>query len=258
MNLLSLRNIVFSYNGKRLFHQFSLDIPEGDFLGIIGPNGSGKTTLLKLIAGILKPSKGEVTVSGENLLCLRPKERGKLIGYMPQESHFLWNFSVREIVLMGRYPHHKRFEREGKDDFEIADWAMRMTNTFDLKERGINNISTGERQRVVLARVLTQKPKILLLDEVTSHLDIGQATDILRILQELNRWKKITCLFSVHDMNMAMLVAKRILLLSKGKAVACDIPEKVIQPELIKEAYDVTPIIGTHPELNIPWVFLNL
>ncbi len=258
MDAILLKELSFGYTKENLFQNFSLSIPEGDFLGIIGPNGSGKTTLLKLIAGLLKSTSGQVLVFGEDLFHRKPKERGRLIGYMPQESHFLWNFKVKEVVLMGRYPYHRRFEREKREDFEIADLAMRLTNIIDLKDRGINNISTGERQRAVLARVLCQNPKILLLDEVTSHLDIGQAIEILRILRHLNTTYKITCLFSSHDINLAAMVAKRILLLAKGQVIACDRPDKVILPELLEKVYSIRPLITTHPKLNIPWVILNL
>ncbi len=258
MKALTLTNISFGYSAERVFQDFSLDISEGEFLALIGPNGSGKTTLLKIMDGILRPKTGEIRIFGKEISSLLPKERGKLIGYMPQESHFTFNFLVKEIVLMGRYPYHKGFERERKEDWAIAEWAMKLTNTFHLKERGINNISTGERQRVVLARVLTQRPRILLLDEVTSHLDIGQTIEILRILKRLNRKEKITTILAVHDVNLAGLVGERVLLLSSGKIIACDRPENVLLPNLLEEVYKIRPVVKTHPELRIPWVFLNL
>ncbi|MEO0117204.1 MAG: ABC transporter ATP-binding protein [candidate division WOR-3 bacterium] len=259
MNALCLKDIKFGYeDNEEIFSGFSLEISEGDFLAIIGPNGSGKTTLLKLAAGLLKPLSGMIEVFGQNLLSLRPKERGKLIGYMPQESHFLYNFQVKEIVLMGRYPYQKRWEKEKREDISIAEMAMKMTNTYQFREKGIEELSSGERQRVVLARVLAQKPRILLLDEVTSHLDIGQTMEILRILLDLNRREKITFLLAVHDINIALLVAQRILVLHKGKIVICDTPEKAISPELLKEIYGYKPTLGIHPELKIPWVFFNL
>jgi len=261
MTALLLKEITFAYSGnsgRNVFQKFSLEIPEGDILAIIGPNGSGKTTLLKLAGSLLKPLSGEIRVFGQDLFHLKRKERARIIGYMPQESHFLWNFKVQEIVLMGRYPYQKRFGGGSKEDFIIANQAMRMTNTIQFKERGIQELSSGERQRVVLARLLAQKPKILLLDEVTSHLDIGQAIEILKILLDLNKKEGITCLMNVHDVNLAALVAKRVLVLVNGRIVALDVPAKVIVPELLKEVYGCPVIVKTHPELNIPWVFLNL
>lgn len=258
MNALYLKGIKFGYETtEEIFSDLSLEIPAGDFWAIIGPNGSGKTTLLKLTAGLLKPFSGKVKIFDQDLFSLKPKERGRLIGYMPQESHFFYNFRVKEIVLMGRYPYHRRWEKEKREDILIAERAMKMTNTYQFQDKGVEELSSGERQRVVLARVLAQKPRILLLDEVTSHLDIGQTIEILRILLALNNQEKITFLLAVHDINIALLVAKRILVLNKGKVIICDTPEKVISPELLKEVYGYQPTVGVHPELKIPWVFFN-
>jgi len=172
-----------------------------------------------------------------------------------QENPFAFDYSVSDVVMMGRNPYLGRFQSPGKHDREAVTAALEFVDAIFLRDKRINSISAGERQRVVLARALAQEPGILVLDEATSHLDIAHQQLIARILLELNRQGK-TVVFLSHDLNLAALYCSRILLLDRGKAVACDVPERVITAELIRAVYGVEPIVTRHPESGRPQVML--
>lgn len=255
MNAIELRSVGFGYTADRLFSDFSLAIAEHEFFGVIGPNGSGKTTLLRLLARLLVPQAGEIEITGKPLDAYSHRGLARLLGFMPQENHFAFDFSVEEVVLMGRNPFLGRFQRPGKLDLDRVRAAMEFTDTWTLRAKSINEVSGGERQRVVLARTLTQEPRILLLDEPTSHLDIHHQLSILQILRRLNR-QGITIVVNLHDLNLASLACSRLLLLHEGRPVACDSPEQVLKPELIRRTYGIEPIIERHPESGRPQILL--
>ncbi len=257
MNAIELKNMHFGYEAVELFSDFSLAVTEGEFFGVIGPNGAGKTTLLRLMAGILKPRMGDITIFDKNIKSLSRIEIAKLVGFVPQESFFAFDFTVFEVVLMGRHPYLKRFQRPKSDDVHFALEALEFTDTLQFKDKSINRISAGEKQRVILARTLAQGPKILLLDEATAHLDITHQLAVLNILNRLNR-KGITVVFLVHDLNLASSHCSRILLLDRGRSVACDTPEKVLRPELIEQVYKVKPHIIKHPKTRTPQLILPI
>ncbi len=257
MNALELKNITFSYEREPLLIDFSLAIATGEFFGIIGPNGSGKTTILKLMAGFLKLQAGSILVLNQSINNIVRNNLAKIIGFVPQENFFAFEFSVFDVVLWGRNPYLKRFENPKKSDLDKTLAALTFADILLLKDKSINRISAGERQRVVLARALAQEPKILLLDEATSHLDITHQVEFLKILKRLNK-EGLTIVFLSHDLNLASLVCSRILLLDKGKPVICDIPEKVLKPELIEQVYKVKPYLQNHPETSTPQIILPL
>lgn len=261
MSAIELRSIEFGYTRNRglspdfEFSDFSLAIAEREFFGVIGPNGSGKTTLLRLLARLLTPQAGAIELDGRPLVAFAHRELARLIGFMPQENHFAFDFTVEEVVTMGRSPFLRRFQRPGRLDQEKVRAAMEFTDTWSLRAKGINEVSGGERQRVVLARTLTQEPRILLLDEPTSHLDIRHQLSILEILRKLNR-QGITIVVNLHDLNLASLACSRLLLLDKGKPVACAAPESVLRADLIRQVYGIEPIVEQHPESGRPQILL--
>lgn len=257
MFAIELENIRFRYEQNDVLTNISVNINSGEILGIIGPNGAGKTTLVKLIAGLLKPNSGTIKIFGERLDALSLNKRAKLLSYVPQENFFYFNFSVLDIVLMGRHPYLKPMERPQKSDIEKAFEALKFTAAIELKDRNIMEISSGERQRVVLARALASDPKILLLDEPTSYLDITHQIDIIKILKKLNQ-QGLTIIFLSHDINLTNLVCNRILLLHHGKIVACDEPSKVMVSELIQKVYGISPYLIEHPESKTPQIILPI
>ncbi|MDH5186842.1 MAG: ABC transporter ATP-binding protein [candidate division WOR-3 bacterium] len=255
MNALELKSINFSYEKEDFLKDFSLAIESGEFFGIIGPNGSGKTTILKIMAGLLKPRSGNVLILEKDINLISRNDMAKIIGFVPQENFFTFEFTVLDVVLWGRNPYLKRFENPKKTDFDKAIQALTLADIFPLKDKSINRISAGERQRVVLARALAQEPKILLLDEATSHLDITHQVEFLKILKRLNN-AGMTIVFLSHDLNLASLVCSRILLLDNGQLVICDKPASVLKPELIEKVYKVKPYLQNHPETGSPQLIL--
>ena len=255
MLAIEVNNISFSFETKLVLSDLSVQINSGEFFGIIGPNGAGKTTLLKLIGGLLKSNQGSIKILGKTLAEIPINERAKLISFVPQENYFSFDFTVFEIVLLGRHPFLKQLERPKKSDVDKALDALRFTDALELKDRSIMELSSGERQRVVLGRALASEPKILLLDEPTSYLDITHQIEIIKILKKLNQ-EGITIIFLSHDLNLTSLVSDRVLLLSEGKMIACDRPERIINDELIKRVYKISPHIIVHPDSNKPQIIL--
>jgi iron complex transport system ATP-binding protein len=252
---IELSGLSFGYTEKLLFEGFNLEVAAGEFLGVIGPNGAGKSTLLRLVAGLLRPASGSVRILERDLGGFGRREVARTLGVVLQENPFAFDYSVADVVMMGRNPYLGRFQSPGKHDREAVTAALEFVDALFLRGKRINSISAGERQRVVLARALVQEPEILILDEATSHLDIAHQQLIARILSVLNRQGRTVVLLS-HDLNLAALYCSRILLLDRGKAVACDVPERVITAELIRSVYGVEPIITRHPESGRPQVML--
>ena len=255
MKAIELSGIAFGYDERLLFEGFNLEVAAGEFLGVIGPNGAGKSTLLRLVAGLLRPARGSVRILERDLGALDRREVARTLGVVLQENPFAFDYSVSDVVMMGRNPYLGRFQSPGKHDREAVNAALEFVDALFLRDKRINSISAGERQRVVLARALAQEPGILMLDEATSHLDIAHQQLIARILLELNRQGKTVVLLS-HDLNLAALCCTRILLLDRGKTVACDAPERVITAELIRSVYGLEPIVTRHPQSGRPQVML--
>ncbi len=255
MNALELRAVSFGYEQEELFESFCLEVRQGEFFGIIGPNGAGKSTLLRLGAGLLKPRKGKVAVLGHDLSRTQRREIARMAAVVPQESFFAFDYAVEDVVMMGRNPFLGRLQQPGPTDRARVNEALEFVDAAGLRHKGINEISGGEKQRVVLARALAQEPEVLLLDEATSHLDISHQQSFVRILGRLNRQGK-TIVFLSHDLNLAALACSRILLLHQGREVACDVPERVITRDLIRTVYGVDPILLRHPETGRPQVMM--
>jgi iron complex transport system ATP-binding protein len=257
VNAIELSSLAFGYGERLLFEGFDLDVAAGEFLGVIGPNGAGKSTLLRLVAGLLTPARGTIRILARDLGALGRREVARTLGVVLQENPFAFDYTVSDVVMMGRNPYLRRFQSPGKRDREVVNSALEFVDAFFLRDKRINAISAGERQRVVLARALAQEPAILMLDEATSHLDIAHQQMIARILSALNRQGR-TVVFLSHDLNLAALYCSRILLLDRGKAVACDVPERVITAELIRSVYGVEPIVTRHPESGRPQVMMPM
>ncbi len=239
MAILEINNIDFSYNEKSVLKDISLSISKGEFLSIIGPNGSGKSTILKLITKLNTPNKGEILLNNVNIKDINQRDLAKSISLVPQNTYIEYEFSVKELIAMGRFPYKKRFERESKDDYAIVNKAMERTNTKYLEDRLITEISGGETQRVTIARALAQETDIILLDEPTSFLDINHQIEILNLLRDLNKEEKKTILLVIHDINLAARYSDRIMILKDGLVMDIGQPEDVITKENILKAYNL-------------------
>lgn len=247
-----LERVSFRYDRTWVLREVSLAVERGEFLGILGPNGSGKTTLLNLIDGILAPREGRVLLEGAEAASLDRDELARRVAVVPQDSPLIFPFTVQEIVLMGRAPHLGRWRFEGKRDFEIARDAMERTGTLALAGRPLSELSGGERQRVLIARALAQEPRILLLDEPTSNLDIRYQSSFFNLVEELNRTRGLTVLAVSHDINLASLYCRRIVLLKDGSVYGEGRPEETITEESIRDVFEVPVKVDRHPQTGKP------
>jgi iron complex transport system ATP-binding protein len=237
---LEARELSFAFEpGHPVLEQVSFALMAGELLAVLGPNGSGKSTLLRILSRVLKPGSGQVMVLSRPLESFSRKELAQKIAVIPQSSVIEFPYRVLEVVLMGRSPYLGRFQLEGKRDLEIARQALLMTDCLELAERGMEEISGGERQRVILARGLAQEPEILLADEPFTHLDLHHQVRFLGLLSALRKARSISVLFTTHDLNLAGIFADRILLLEGGKVAALGTPEQVLDPELVSRIYRV-------------------
>lgn len=244
MSLLELTGVSAGYRrGDPVIRGISLSLQEGAFLGLIGPNGCGKSTLIRAVSGVLDLTEGLIRLDGEQLSGLSRQEIARSIAVLPQDASCAFPFSVREIVTMGRYPHMGRFQSLGPADEEIVEEALVLTDTLRLEGRSITALSGGERQRAMVARALAQRPKLLLLDEPTSHLDINHQVEVFDLLQHLNREQGLTLICVTHDLNYAAEYCDRLLLMSEGAICACGRPEEVVTAETIARVYGVEVVV---------------
>jgi iron complex transport system ATP-binding protein len=252
---LRIHNLTVSYNGSPALKDVTLDVPEGDFMCLLGPNGSGKTTLLRTIAKVLTPTAGAVYLSDKDLRDVRVRDLAQQMSVVPQSDVIDFDFTVEDIVLMGRMPHLSRFASLSEHDWQTVNQAMQATNVTHLRHRLITEVSGGERKRVIIARALAQQPKILLLDEPTSNLDINYQYEIMGLVYRLNAAQRLTVLAVLHQINLASAVAKTILLLNQnGQIHAVGTPEAVITQENIEAVYRTPVLVTPHPLTGKPQV----
>ncbi|CAD7769152.1 Cobalamin import ATP-binding protein BtuD [Candidatus Methanoperedenaceae archaeon GB37] len=247
--MLKIRNLKVCYGKREVLRGVNLDVEEGELLGIIGPNGSGKTTLIRAITGVIRPEDGRITSRGEDLSSWDRKTIARHIAVVPQSVSIDFEFTIEEIVLMGRTPHLNG--RENPEDYEIVRNSMRETETVHLKDRLITELSGGEIQRVIIARALAQEPEILLLDEPTSHLDIRGQVEVLHLIKKLVK-NGITALAVIHDLNLAAAYCDRIALLYNGQIMAHGRPESVLTRENIQEAFKITVTVEKNKTNSTP------
>jgi iron complex transport system ATP-binding protein len=215
--------------------------------GLLGPNGSGKSTVVRLLSGVLVPQRGRVCLAGQPLTTLRREALAQRIAVVPQETRIDVPFSVFEIVLMGRTPHHERFGFESKADIALAHRAMELTDVKGLAHRAIHELSGGERQRVILARALAQTPQLLLLDEPTAFLDIKHQVEVCDLVRHLSRQEGLTVVSILHDLNLAALYCDRLALLKQGRVFASGAPSAVLTRANIQAVYETAVSIGMNP-----------
>ena len=245
--------VKFKYSNKTVLNGLNLDIEKGSFLSILGPNGSGKTTLLKNMCNLLKPYEGAIYIDNLQLKGIKYKDLAKTMAVVHQGSNPNFEFNIHDIVLMGRYPHQKRFSFDSKADLDIVKQVMLDTDIWKLREKSIFEISGGERQRVIIARALAQQPEILLLDEPITFLDIKHQISILNLCKKLNKEKQITIITTMHDINLASRYSDYILLLDSGKVEVLDIPEKVVTEKNIEAVYGIKVKL-INEEKEVPYI----
>ncbi|MDT7041419.1 ABC transporter ATP-binding protein [Candidatus Nitronereus thalassa] len=236
-------------------------IRTGSIVGIIGPNGSGKTSLLKLFMGLLQPESGAISLFGQELRTMRPATIAQQIALVPQETSQVFPFTIGELVLMGRFPFHQPFDGWGWDssaDVHLATQAMADMEVRTLADRMMSEVSGGERQRAMIARALTQDPRILLLDEPTAFLDLHHQLDIVRKLRQLNQSRGLTVVMVSHDLNLASQCCDQLFLLHQGKIITHGTPSEVIRPEVLEPVYRCQILVDEHPHSHAPRVTLSV
>ncbi len=248
MNI-TIDGLSFSYDSFPLLDAIDLVIHEGEVVALVGANGSGKTTLLKNISGILTPNKGAVYLGMEKLNDLSCLELARHLGALEQEKEVGFDFTVREIVSLGRIPHRGRFVRQTTTDRYWIDRAMELTHTIDLSDRSMYELSGGERQLVFLAMLLAQNPRILLLDEPTTYLDIDHQLQIMDIIRQ-QAAAGLTIVMAIHDLNLSSQYADRVAMLHHGKLLAVGSPQDVLTRDNIKQAFKADVAIGKDPLTN--------
>jgi iron complex transport system ATP-binding protein len=224
----------------------SADIPRAAVVGVLGPNGSGKTTLLRLLSGTRTPDAGRVLLDGAPLTQLPRRAVARRIAVVPQETHLAFEYSVQEMVMMGRHPHLGLFELEGPDDFSVVRDAMEATGTAHLADRRFSTLSGGEKQRVVIAAALAQAADVLLLDEPTASLDLKYQLEIAALLLTLNRERGTTLVISTHDLNLAASVCRDLVLLREGRVVAAGATLDVLTSANVRALYGVDATVDRH------------
>jgi ABC-type cobalamin/Fe3+-siderophores transport systems, ATPase components len=240
------------YGAHQILEAIAFSVHSGEMIGICGPNGSGKTTLLKAMSRIVAPAAGEVYYNGEDMDTLSFRMLAQRVAVVPQETTINFDYTVREIVMMGRHPYIGRFASESREDHAICDRVMRLANVSHLADMPVNQISGGERQRVLIARALAQEPDILLLDEATSHLDISHQIEILTIIRK--EMEKTATISVFHDINLASCYCDRIILLKERQIAGIGTPPDVLTENLIHSVYGINVIAGTHPSTNRPYI----
>lgn len=255
--LLNILGVTCGYGTSLVLKNANVQINSGDFAGIVGPNGSGKSTLLRTISRILKPLYGKVLLKGEDIYHIPASEIAQKMAVLTQEPGLDFPFTVKDVVMMGRLPHIKRFARESLKDIEAVDRALELTDTVSLADRHVNELSGGEKQRVLLARALAQEPKIILLDEPTSYLDLNYQIEIMELLVRLRREYGLTIIMVLHDLNLASRYCDYLLVVKNGAIHAVGSPRQVITANMIKEVYGCQIRVECPDSIERPYIVFN-
>jgi iron complex transport system ATP-binding protein len=239
--LLHATEVSFRYRpeGPRVLDRISLEVRPGEVVGLLGPNGSGKTTLLRLLSGVRTPTTGVVRLDGEALSGLSRRAVAQRVAVVPQGIELAFDYTVLDLVLMGRHPHLGPFAVEGPADYAHARAAMAATGIAALEDRLFRTLSGGEQQRVIIAAALAQQPQVLLLDEPTTALDLGAQLDLAALLRRLNTEHGVTLVISTHDLHLAASVCDRIALLKRGRLVGCGAVTEMLTPDHLRTVFDV-------------------
>lgn len=240
--------VTWGVDGQPIVRGVDLDVPDGAFVGLVGPNGSGKTSLLRCVYRVLTPDAGLVTVGGDDVRRMAARELARRMAVVPQDAPTEFAFTVAEMVAMGRSPHKGPLELDGEGDRAIVLDALARVGLAEHAERSVLTLSGGERQRVVVARSLAQHVRVLILDEPTNHLDVRYQFEVLELVRDLG----VTVVAALHDLNLAAAYCDRIYLLQAGAVVAAGTPEEVLVAERLEAVFGVGALVEPHPVTGRP------
>lgn len=228
-------------SGNHILKGIDLEIGDRELVGVIGPNGSGKSTLLKCIYRVLKPTKGVVYLDGKSLDSYSYRDSARRVAVVAQHNYYNFDFSVKDVVLMGRSPHKRALDRDTAEDWQIVAESLETVGMTAFADRSFSTLSGGEQQRVILARALAQRTPCLILDEPTNHLDIKYQLQLMDLVRSLDR----TVIAAVHDLNIAAMYCDRLYAVKDGRIIGQGAPKALLTPEFIREVYEVDAQIMT-------------
>ena len=256
--MIRIHNLVGGYKESPIINDLDLEINKGEFFALLGQNGSGKTTLFKLITGQLPIKSGKITLSGKEVQSLSKLEKAKKMAVLTQEVQVSFDYTVEEIITLGRYPHQKGFFKQlSKEDRKVIEEVMDITNVSQFRKAQFRMISGGEKQRVLLAKALAQEPEVLLLDEPTNHLDIKHTFHMLDLLKERQQTRGLTIFAILHDLNVASLYADRIALLHEGRFLEVGDTDTLRKVDQLKKVYEVKVNAQSHPNVPKPQLLMT-
>lgn len=252
MKSIETKNLDIAYDDTLIVRELNMQIPEGKITSIIGANGCGKSTILKAVGRILKPKKGVVHLSGQDISKLPTKEIAKKMAILPQTPTAPSGLTVGELVAYGRFPHQKGFGNLTEEDKRIVKWALTATKLSEFERREVDALSGGQRQRVWIAMALAQQTDLILLDEPTTYLDLAHQLEVLKLLYELNRNQKCTIVMVLHDLNLAARFSDYIIAIQKGAIIEHGAPEEVMTPEVLRKTFNINADVVIEPKSNRP------
>ncbi len=252
MNSITTQKLDIAYEEALIVNSLDLNIPHGKITSIIGPNGCGKSTVLKAIGRILKPRNGFVYLNGENIRKLSTKEVAKKMAILPQTPTAPSGLTVSELIAYGRFPHQQGFGKLTPKDREIIQWALSVTKLTEFEHREVDTLSGGQRQRVWIAMALVQQTDLILLDEPTTYLDLSHQLEVLQLLYDLNRKEGCTIAMVLHDLNLAARFSDHMIAIRSGRIIKYGSPEKVITPQVLKDAFSIDASIVKEPRTGRP------
>lgn len=254
--MLQADSISIRYEKKTIVHQFSFQAAEGEIVSIIGPNGSGKSTVLKAIAKTIPFYEGNVTLAGKSLQSMRSKQVARTMCMVSQKNEAPIDMTVVDLVSYGRHPHKKWYETMNEEDTEIVHWALGRTHLTGYEDRTVSSLSGGESQRAWIAMALAQQPKVLLLDEPTTYLDISHQHEVLELVRELNKEMGMTVIMVLHDLNQAARYSDQIVVVQEGQRIMCGSPACVMTTDMIRDVYRMDAEVEYAPTESTPRVHL--
>ena len=252
MSFLCTQGLSAAYDGRIVLSDINVEFLKGKTTALIGANGSGKSTLLKNLARLLNPLKGQVLLEGQSIHTLNTKTLAQQMSILPQGPKSPSDISVRELVTYGRYPFLSWMQRPGTEDVKIVEWALEQTRMTELQDRPVDNLSGGERQRAWIALALAQQPRLLLLDEPTTFLDICHQLEVLELLKRLNHDLGITVIMALHDLNQAARYSQHVVALQQGKLAACGTPTEIFTEKLLQSVFSIDAEVFWDTRFNAP------
>lgn len=248
--IIRVEDLVYSFDSVKALNGLTFEINRGEFVGLVGPNGSGKTTLLNCLSKLFTPQEGNIQMDGHNLRELSPSDGAKIYAVVPSEFPMDMNISITDTVLLGRYPYIEGLWWENERDEEITLDAMEKLNVTQFANRKLGELSSGEKQRVLIAKAMAQEAKVLLIDEPVAYLDLGYQLEIMEMLKSLADGG-VTILAAMHQLNLAVKYCDKLIVLNKGKLVAYGKPEDIVTQKLIEDVYGIKALIKNIPEAGL-------